>query len=420
MEIKEIKSKELIMVGISDNSNNAHLIRAAGRLAKGQNARLMVVHVETISEKVNHSKKEAAFSDAENLAKAFGAEMVKVQGNDVASQLAEIAKVNGARKLILGMSTRKIYNINKDIGVAVKEYMPSLDVYILPSRAKDKKEAGTFYSYKNMEKKNQLNIVKQVLLLFMAMAACTFIGVIFRNLGIPYVNIVMIYILGVMVLSTIDGSFLFMLFTSFTSVMTVNFFFAEPLYSFYYKNAVDLVTFVMMFIMAVTISMLVRRFKSLFDSSHRNSTRTNILFEQAMMLLSAENLDDVERIISEQITRITGRSVIIYENPKLRGHELTPVYFPKTGLSVSQLYAADNDNDRYIAKQIIDGNQVIQGINGAYAEYFELRNNDIIYMAVGVYQAGEKPIGKNTFEAGLITSLLNEAAVVIERILQKK
>ncbi|MDO4437842.1 MAG: DUF4118 domain-containing protein [Eubacteriales bacterium] len=420
MEIKENRNKELIMVGISDNSNNAQLIRAAGRLAKGQNAKIMVVHVETISEKVNHGNKESVFSEAENLAKAFGAEMVKVQGNDVARQLAEIARVKGAKKLILGMSKRKIYSKNKDIGSTVKEYMPSLDVYILPLMSKDKREAGTYYSYKNIERKNQLNMVKQFLLLFMAMAACTFIGVIFRNLGIPYVNIVMIYILGVMVLSTIDGSFLFMLFTSFTAVMTVNFFFAEPLYSFYYKNAVDLVTFIMMFIMAVTISMLVRRFKSLFDTSHRNSARTGILFEQAMMLLSAEDLDDVERIVSEQVSKITGRSVIIYENPDLRGRDFNPIYFPKTGLSVSQLYAADNDNDRYIAKQLIDGKQVIQGINGAYAEYFNLKHDDRVYMAVGVYQAGEKPIGKNSFEAGLIASLLNEAAVVVERILQKK
>lgn len=407
------QDRELILVGLSESDNCMRVIRTAGRLAMQLNARLKAVYVETkrSGNMSEHARKN--LEECKNLAKSFGATIVTAYGEDIAYQLAEAAKVNGAKRLFIGMSARSLYKRKDDIGVLTKKYMPSLDIYIIPGY-NEKRDLNRVHVNAAIKEKTYRtrSLFSMFLCLIGVMAICTGIGVVFQRLDVPYVNIVMIYILGVLVLSLLEGNIFYMALCSFTAVMTVNYFYVEPLYCFRYNNETDLITFLMMFAMAFVISAMVGRLKYRFDNSHKRNMRTDILFDNSTLLLKARTTADVEAIMTDQLTRLTGMSVVVYTNyhEKKEG----PKYYPRQGVSPAQMYPLDNVNDREVADGLLCGKPTTHQ-NGALGTYLPVRCDGKIYMVVGLYKIGGKRVP--AFEMGIIASMLNEAGLVLHRIL---
>ena len=406
--------QELILIGLSGSPNCMRVIRAAGRLARQLNARLQAVYVESKKSGALPEHVQKSLEESKNLAKSFGATLVTAYGEDIAYQLAETAKVSGAKKLFIGMSVRDLYRRKEDVGVLAKKYMPSLDIYIIPGfNEKHNPEKLNINAALKERTYRSRSLFSMFLWLIAAMAVCTVIGVALQRMGIPYVNIVMIYILGVLVLSTLEGNIFYMALTSFTAVMTINFFYVEPLYCFRYDKPTDLVTFFMIFIMAFTISAMVGRLKYRFDNSHKRNMRTDILFDNSTLLLKAKTTADVEKTISDQLIRLTGMSVVIYSN--YDGIKVGPKYYPRSGMSVAQMYPLDNSNDREVVDSLLQGETAEIHANGTFALYLPVTDDKRTFMVVGLYRPGDNKLP--SFELGIITSMLNEAALVIHRIL---
>ena len=407
--------QELILVGISGSPTCMRVIRAAGRLCRQLNARMQAVYVE--------SKKTAAspqqqknLEECKNLAKSFGAAVVTTYGEDIAYQLAETAKVSGAKKLFIGMSARGMYRRKEDVGVLAKKYMPSLDIYIIPGFTENRRqEKINLNAALKARSERKRSLFVMFLALIGVMAFCTLIGVTLQRVGIPYVNIVMIYILGVLVLSMFEGNIFYLTLTSFVAVMTVNFFYVEPLYCFRYDKTMDLVTFIMIFIMAFTISALMGRFKTRFDNSHKRNMRTDILFDNSTLLLKARTTADVEKIIADQLIRLTGMSVVIYSN--YHNRKEGPKYFPHYGMSTAQMYPLNNANDREVVDSLLQGDNAEIHANGTFAFYMPVRNDKQIFMVIGLYKEGANKLP--AFALGVISSMLNETALVLNRILSE-
>ena len=410
----EAQRQELILIGLSGSPNCMRVIRAAGRLARQLNARLQAVYVESKKSGALPEHVQKNLEESKNLAKSFGATLVTAYGEDIAYQLAETAKVSGAKKLFIGMSVRDLYRRREDVGVLAKKYMPSLDIYIIPGfNEKHNPEKLNINAALKERTYRSRSLFSMFLWLIAAMAVCTAIGVTLQRLGIPYVNIVMIYILGVLVLSTLEGNIFYMALTSFTAVMTINFFYVEPLYCFRYDKPTDLITFFMIFIMAFTISAMVGRLKYRFDNSHKRNMRTDILFDNSTLLLKAQTTADVEKTISDQLIRLTGMSVVIYSN--YDGVKVGPKYYPRSGMSVAQMYPIDNSNDREVVDSLLRGETTEIHANGTFAFYLPVTDDKRTFMVVGLYRPGDSKLP--AFELGIITSMLNEAALVIHRIL---
>ena len=79
--------------------------------------------------------------------------------------------------------------------------------------------------------------------------------------GISEVNIIMLYILGVVLTAMWTESKAYSLVSSFISVFTFNFFFTLPRYSFKAYGPEYPVTFIIMFLVAFLISTLTTRVK---------------------------------------------------------------------------------------------------------------------------------------------------------------
>ncbi|MFH0349045.1 universal stress protein [Leuconostoc citreum] len=92
---------ERLLVCMSGSRSNAKVLRAAAQMAQAFNSDFVAVYV------VDSRQDKGDLLKNINLAKALGAKIVKLQGNEPALQIAEYAKESGVTKIVLGNSPQK-------------------------------------------------------------------------------------------------------------------------------------------------------------------------------------------------------------------------------------------------------------------------------------------------------------------------
>lgn len=417
---EESGKEELVLIAISESTNCPRVIRAAMRLAKAIGAPAKAVYVERKRLENLGERERRSIEENIRLAKALGAGIVFAYGSDIPRQLIETANVTGATKLFIGLSGKRT-SAGNNIGVQIKKRMPSLDVYIIPGAVTEPKAEKVDINAAIREKTYRgTHPFILFLSLIGVLSVCTLLSLAANYFGIPYVDIVIIYLFGVLLLSMIDGNLIFIGAASLSAVLLVNYFFVEPLYCFRYNKETDLTTFIMMFIMAFTISFLTGRFRKELDSNHKTAMRTDILFDCSTLLLLAKTVEDVEEIIANQFIRLLRMSVVIYRK-RADGTFSAPRYFPRPGVSVSQMYPLDNDIDKAaVAAVLSDGmpaGYASKRHKGARGIYLPVKYGNNVYAAVGLFRTDGKEVPP--FEFGILQSILNEAGLVYRRLSER-
>lgn len=409
---------ELILVAVSDSPNCPRVIRAAVRLAHQLDAPVKAVYVEQRRIEELGETERHHITESIQLLRSFGIEILFAYGTDIVAQITETANVTGATKLFIGLSGKRLSFRNKDIGTQIRKRIPSLDVYIIPgSIAEPWEKNGELNEAIRSGTYKEKSAFQLLLALVGVMALSTAVALFAQHLGLPYVDMVIIYLFGVLVLSTIDGNLIFLGASSLSAVMLVNYFFVDPRFSFRFKEQMDLLTFVLMFLLSFTLSYLMGRFRRVTEKHHKASLRMDMLFDCSTALLLARNKRDVDRIIAEHFIRLLHMSVVIYRK-KGDGSIGRPAWYPKPGVSESQLLPLDNETDRAAVQTVFEtGRRAGFGTDqntGARALYLPIKNESEIYAAVGIYQTEEQDIP--AFEFGILSSILNEAGLVYSRL----
>lgn len=155
---------EHVLVCISPSPSNTKVIRTAARLAYAFHAQFTGIYVETSQMQEADEKTKAAVKCHMDLARALGADVVTVYGNDIVDQIVEYAIVGNISKIVMGRSRKQW--IFKRGRLEVLEQLtyraPNIDVYIIP----DMKNAGYFREGKKNKKKREesnWNVVKELL-----------------------------------------------------------------------------------------------------------------------------------------------------------------------------------------------------------------------------------------------------------------
>lgn len=102
-------AEDRVIVAISSRSPHAKaLLRRGSRLAGHLNARWYVVYVATPRDRRDPGAREALAERLE-LARSLGAEVVQVEGGDVAASLLEFARRHGAHHVVVGAPLRRTW-----------------------------------------------------------------------------------------------------------------------------------------------------------------------------------------------------------------------------------------------------------------------------------------------------------------------
>ncbi len=396
---------EHILVCLSSSPSNPKIIRTGSRMANAFKGRFTALFVETPDFKEIGEENLKRLRQNINLATQLGANIETINGDDIAFQIAEFARLSGVSKIVLGRNNAKRKNIFSKPSLTEKltGYAPNIDIYIIP----DKKIKG----YKSKKYRdidfNILDIIKSIVMFLTA----TGLSAIFYKLHFSESNIIMIYILSVLIISVITSKRMYSLILSILSVLSFNFFFTQPRFTLkVYDNGYP-ITFLMMFICAFMASSLAVRLKQYAKQSVQRAYRTSILLETNQLLQKAQNKDNIIDVTANQLIKLLNRDIVFYneENNQLKD----PLTFLSKEGVINNEYISENE--KAVANWVFKNNKhagaTTNTLGNSKCLYLAVRINEDVYGVIGIV-IGNEPL--LSFENSLLLSILGECALALE------
>ena len=299
---------EHILVCLSSSPSNAKVIRTAARFAGAFHASFTALFVETPHTRELTEKNRARLRQNLKLAEQLGAEIATVYGNDVAYQIAEYAKASGVSKIILGRSASKpdLFFSGSNFVDRLIALAPNMDIYIIPVNASPRR-----YKPADVKMKVRLNAA-DVLKTLGVLVLCTLLGFLFYNFHIMQINIITIYILGVLIISSNTNGKIYGLVSSVLSVLAYNYFFTEPKFTLNAYDADYPITFLIMLIASLITSSLTAKVRRQARAASVNAHRTSVLLETSRELQKESELSRIIEKSSQQISKLVNRPVLFF------------------------------------------------------------------------------------------------------------
>ncbi|QLY79817.1 sensor histidine kinase KdpD [Clostridium intestinale] len=310
----EKASNSKFLVCISPSPSSSKCIRWTARAAEAFHAPWIAVYVENTDEdNLNDNQKKNLLSNV-RLAEKLGAEVVNLNGYDIAAAITEYAKLSGITNIVIGKSRNKktLRNLfDMDFEDKLVSFLPNTEVHIIPGNTAGKPCKKSRKKYWD----NRLYFSwKDSLLTLGLIIIATFISLALREIDIGDQNIIMVYILFVLIISRITRGYMYGVMASLISVLTFNFFFTVPFYTFNAIQAGYPITFIIMLIVALITSALTVRIKTQASQAVARERRTEVLYEINKRLLVTRGLKNIIELTNDYITKLFSRSVIFYTN----------------------------------------------------------------------------------------------------------
>lgn len=140
--------------------------------------------------------------------------------------------------------------------------------------------------------------------LICAIGLATAVGVIFRSVGFPETNTVIVYLLAVLVMAVISGNYIFGIAASIAATFAFNFFFTEPLYSFAVYDPSYIITFAIMITTSIITTALTGRVKNSEMNARKSEEKAKALYMLTNNLTEAGSIDDMAKISTSIVSAV--------------------------------------------------------------------------------------------------------------------
>lgn len=407
----EYHTGEHILVCLSSSPSNAKIIRTAARMASAFRGTLTALFVETSNTAAMKEEDKKRLRENIRLAEQFGAAVETSYGEDVPFQIAEFARLSGVSKIVIGRSTaaRKSIFSKPTLTECLIANAPNLDIYVIP-------DANCANQYREQrtnaiprKKMSARDILKSVLVLL----AATLIGYGFNALGFTEANIIAVFIFGVLVVSVITTNRLCGLLASIVSVLVFNFFFTVPHFTFQFYDPDYLMTFPIMFMVALLTGSLANRLKENVRQSAHAAYRTKILFETNQLLQKEKDEQSVIRAEAGQLIKLLNQDLVIY---LAEGDVLTAPHIFRAA-EREEACELVSESEKAVAEWVFRNNKhagaTTETLSDAKCLYLAIRVNQQVYGVIGIAMK-EAPL--DSFENSILLSILGECALALENI----
>ncbi|WP_425459089.1 sensor histidine kinase [Blautia obeum] len=254
-------------------------------------------------------------------------------------------------------------------------------------------------------------LIKDYLLTFSIFVGCTVIGLVFQKLHFTDINIVTVYILGVLVTSIVTDGYLCGLVGSFLSVVLFCFFLTEPRMSFQTYAVGYPVTFLIMLISSVLTGTLAAKLKDHARLSEQQAFRTQILFDTDRLLQQAKNSEEILCVTCKQLVRLLNRDIVAYI---VKNNDLSEgkMFFNNTNKRNGEYLTSE---EQCVARWAYENGQragvTTTHFSSAKCLYLSIRSGESVYGVIGI------PVKKDamdSFEYSILLSVINECALAME------
>ena len=271
------------------------------------------------------------------------------------------------------------------------------------------------YEYSDYEEiKPKTIMITNVAKTIVIMSLATIISLIFRKVGVHESNVIIVFILGVLFVSRSTDGYVYGILAAIIGVLSFNFFFTVPYYSFLAYRPDYPVTFIIMLIAAIITSTLTSRVKSQAKISYIREKRMQILYKINKSLLTARNKKQVVEFCGDNLVDMFNRTIMI------------AIVDDKDNLQQPSDYMLNGEDSRDIFKSDIEAGAIEKCFKtgksvGVEAEislnslgyYHPIKGQNKILGIIGIACLEENTLSKN--EKILLESVSTQIALAIER-----
>lgn len=401
---------EHILICLSSSPSNAKVIRTAARMASAFHAAFTALFVETPNTKELTDENRSRLRENLKLAEELGAKIATVYGEDIPYQISEYAKASGISKIVIGRSNSKpsIFHPRSNLVERLAALAPNVDVHIIPDTQ------PPYRQKMNLKPKlPNFNLI-DFLKMFGILVTCTAVGYWFDMLGFSMSNIITIYILGVLVISTLTTSRIYGVFSSIISVLLFNFFFIEPRFTFNAYGAEYPITFLVMLVASLITSTLTMRVKQQAKMTAMQAHRTEVLLDASRKLQRTKSMSDIVSQASQQLLKLLDKPFVLYMAQD-NGLSEPLTFYPVHENSHEEI-CTDADEQAVAAWVYKNKKQAGVGTDtlpGAKAFYLPVRTHDKVFAVIGIVLKNGGQI--EPFERSILSAMLGEIAFAIDK-----
>ena len=312
------QAKDRLLVCVGNGIEAERLVRVAARLAHSLKSDWLAVYVETPKlQRLSDTARDNILKTLK-LAETLGAETTALSGTEVASVVLNYARSRNVSKLVVGKSTRSalerliwpgviddLSNLATDIDI----HVVSREKVLAEKVTQNLDSAGNIVGTHQDEQVGEGTKLKGY---YFAAAACATTSLI-AYLILPYFelsNVVMLFLLGVILISSKYGRGPG-IFSSVISVASFDFFFVTPRFSFTVSDTQYLLTFAVMFVVALVISNLTANLRYQAVIAMHRERRSRALYDLGKSLASALTSAHIIEISIHHLTGIFQSKIAI-------------------------------------------------------------------------------------------------------------
>jgi two-component system sensor histidine kinase KdpD len=243
---------ERLMVCIAPSPYAKQLLRKGYTIAKEAHAEWYAVHVSTPSLKEMSDSDKAYIAEALNLAEELGGKIATLSGTDVASEILRFAREYNINHIVIGKPLHSmLLGFWKGSPASRLLHTPSEFELHLITPTVEKKEVEV----KPTPERFTLN-AQDYLLTTLMVIAVTLLNLFLQKFVNP-MSLVYIYLIATIASALLFGTWP-SIFSSIISLLTFDFFFTEPRYSFTMYHPHDIINVLVFFLTSIIIGQLAK------------------------------------------------------------------------------------------------------------------------------------------------------------------
>ncbi len=332
---------ERLLVCISSSPASLQLVRAAARMAKQLHVDWIAAYVESSAEMRLPEKARVRAIEHLRLAERLGAETIVLSGQHVVEEIINYARSRNVTTIIVGQPMARRWKtrlFGSPVDQLIRE-SGDIHVHVIrgnpnptePSRPLPQLENSRFSYLFSIE---------------VVLGSSLFCGLVYHHLALA--NLIMIYLSGVVMVAWYAGRGPSIL-ASFLSVLTFDFFFVPPRFTFAVADYEYLITFLVMLAVALVISDLTSRVRKQAEISRLRERRTAALYSLSRELASNRGVDTLLQVAVRHMAEVF-ESRVIFLLPNPQGRLVTKASWP-AGFAI-------DDKEQSVAQWVYDTGDV--------------------------------------------------------------
>jgi two-component system sensor histidine kinase KdpD len=244
-------STEKLVVCIAASPYAKQLIRRAYSIAKDTHAEWYAVYVLPTGLTEPLGKEKIYLTEALNLAEELGAKIMSLSGNDIADEIIHFARENNITRIVIGKPLRSVIAelFKRSPASRLLRASGDFEIHLITPTMGKKEET-------HLPPKQTAFKISHYLMAFVMVAVITLFNLVLQRVVDPS-SLVYIYLIAISISALLFGM-LQSIFTSIMSLLTYDFFFTIPKYSFSMNDPREIVNALVFLFTAIIIGQLVK------------------------------------------------------------------------------------------------------------------------------------------------------------------